>query len=755
MSKKKAFKWLWLAALGAMTIATGVACGGKDGEGKKPQFLEGIDTELELGDGMDLSDYIDYVTDGEYVITVSDGKTTEDITKKRYWEPSYPGTYTFTYKVLDGEYEGENSFTVVVNVPLMTWKYTLSNTIYDTGYTLGFDEYFNKMNISAMSYYPWKMVMDSVSVGDVTTEITDQTAWTFQTAEPHVFKFHIESEDGQSYSLSQSVRVRYVEEEMLAFMDANDITAEGALRLENEQKVLLQEGDHRGAVTTHIDQCPDRTLPYVAFNGEYGINDFLVFDFTGTNMPSMVFFADKLNDTVWNNGGAAEYNKGFVISGGWTQKNGQPFAGWQTETSINARFKIYGPNKIVKTDDDRDGQIRTMFDERPNMLSLYNLWKEENANRKYRVFIGFTSFTETEFTVEVCVMDLGLGDIIYSASKTVKNTQIKGNNDGSVVFTEDMFKGKIGLYGTFGKTTQLDKIYAIEQDTSIQELAVKYFETPYKWMKAQKVTGAGIVSSNERQEVVLGAIVYEHITSEGIDDTASVPAEYCKTNMSYIAFNGNYGLNDFLVLDFTGNNMPYISFFNNAANNTIFNKYDNTIKKDESGKVIEEIFNEKAKEEKGLVIANGQLNMSGEAFAPWNKSGSVNDRITLAGPWKANKFGASDLGWFRDNIAGAGTPMGIYTLSKAENANTKYRMFVGFTQGDTTGCTIVMHVINRDTNAVVCSYNTRINETFPENYFTGSIALHGQFGKQTSFKVSLHEDTTLENLIIEYTVVPV
>ncbi len=751
MSKKRIIKWLCLAAVGIMTMATGVACGDKE-EASKPQFLEGIDLEIELGDGIDLSDYIDYVTDGEYEITVSDGKASEDITRKRYWQPEEPGKYTITYKVLDGANKGENSFELIVKVPALTWKYTLMNTIYDTGYTLEFDEYFNAMNISAMSYYPWKMVMESVTVNDVTTDLTNATEWTFNQADPHVFKFHIESEDGQTYSLSQSVKVRYVEQEMLAWMDENNITAEGALRLENEQKVLLSEGDHRGAVTTHIDQCPDRSLPYIAFNGEYGVNDFLVFDFTGTNMPNMLFFTDKFTDSVWNNGNAGEGNKGFVLSGGWTKKNGQPFDAWQNDTSINARYKIYGPNKIIKTDDDRDGQIRTKYDETPNTLSLRKIWAEENANRKYRVFVGFTSWSATEFTVETCVMDLTSGSIIYTASKTVTNTQIRGNADGSIFFTEDMFKGGIGLYGAFGKTTQLDKIYAIEEDTTMQALKVKYFETPYKWMKNQKVTGSGIVSSNERQEVVLGVSKYEHVTSEGVDDTASVPAEYCYgIDMSYIAFNGNYGLNDFVVVDFKGNNMPILSFFNNEVNNTIFNKYDNS--KDASGV---EVFNEKAKTEKGLIIFNGQTDMTGGAFAPWNKAGSVNDRITLAGPWKANKFGASDLGWFRDNVAGTGTPMGLYTLSQAQNANNSYRMFVGFTAGDTTGCTIVLHVINLDTQAVVCSYNTRINQAFPENYFTGSIGLHGQFGKQTSFKVHpIQEDTTLEKLIVKYTVVPV
>lgn len=750
MSKKRFIKWLSLATIGIVTMATGVACGGDDDDGKKPQFLEGIDTEIELGDGLDLSDYIDYVTDGEYKITVSDGVNTEDISKKRYWEPVEPGKYTITYQVLDGEFKGENSFELIVNVPTMTWKYTLQNTIYDTGYTLDFEEYFANMNVSAHSYYPWKMVMDSVTINDETTDLAGYTEWTFASSDAHVFKFHIESEDGQKYTLAQSVRVRYVDQEMIDWMDNNQITVEGALRLEKNHSILLDTGTHQGALNTHPDNCPERALPYIAFNGEFGINDYLVYDFTGTNMPNMLFFTDKFTASLWNTGGMAEDNKGFALSGGWTKKNGQPFEPWQTNTSINARFKIYGPNKIQKTDDGRDGQIRTMFPEYCNPFTLYSIWQEENANRKYRAIVGFAEMSSTEFTVVACLMDLETGSVIYSSTKTVKNTDIYGHENGDMLFTEEMFKGGIGLYGAFGKTTQIDKVYAIEENTTMQEMKVKYFETPHQWMKDNKVTGAGIVSSNARQEVVLGASKYEHVNSDGVDDTAIVPAEYCKTDMSYIAFNGNYGLNDFLVLEFTGNNMPIISFFNGEVNNTIFNTYDNT-------KVNgEEVFNEKATTEKGLVIFNGQTDMSGNPFAPWNKQGSVNDRITLAGPWKANKFGANDLGWFRDNVAGSGTPMGIWTLSKEENANTKYRMFVGFTAGDTTGCTIVMHVVNYYTQEVVCSYETRINETFPENYFTGNIALHGQFGKQTTFKVyPIQEDTTLEQLIVKYTVAPV
>ena len=738
----KTAKKLALYLLSASACACAIV-GASCATNSKPQFLEGIDTELELGDSLLLIDYIDYVTDGDYTITVSKGDFSENITKKRYWQPEEPGTYTVTYTVHSGAFKGTNSFDLVVNVPLMSWDYTLVNTIYDTGSTIEFDAYFEEMNISALSYYPWKMVMESVTVGNDTIDVTEQDSWTFEQATPHVFKFHIESEDGQMFSLSQKINVRYVVQDMLEWMEANDVTVDRALRLESGQKIVLDAGTNQGALNTYPDQSPNKSLPYVAFNGEYGVNDFLVFDFTGNNLPNMLFFADEMNDTLWNNECGANNQKGFVLSGGWTKNNGQPYEAWQTETSINARFKIYGPNKILKVDDGVNGQIRSMFSLRPNPFSMYTLAQEQNANVKYRAIIGFIEATETQFTVAAYLMNRETGDTIYSATKTISNTDIYGYGDGSILFTEDLFKGKIGLYGAFGKELVLDKIYPIEQDTTLQALKVKYLESPYQWMKEGKVTSSGVVSSNEAQQVVLKASSY--VQDEG------VPADYGREiDMSYIAFNGDYGLNDFLVLEFTGNNMPYISFFNKEVNNSVFNAYDNT-------KVDgEEVFNETAKEEKGLVLSNGQMDMNGNPFAPWNKTGSVNDRLTLAGPYKANKFGASDLGWFRNNLAGAGTPMGVFTLSKAENANTKYRMFVGFTQGDTTGCTMVMYVTNRDTGAVVCHYEQQFKEEFSENYFTGSIALHGQFGKQTAFKVyPIQQDTTLSYLKAKFTQVSI
>ena len=225
-------------------------------------------------------------------------------------------------------------------------------------------------------------------------------------------------------------------------------------------------------------------------------------------------------------------------------------------------------------------------------------------------------------------------------------------------FPEDYFTGSIVLYSMYGKTTTLDRIYAIEEDTSMADLKDKYFET------AQYIDGVKmdvrigeVLNVSDYIAVSAGANyklgyydeagAYVAITGDtfafasaglyklSYDDGEHLPvqitmqvldvdnatAQFIEENnlsyyniqsakdnkwilkaathdgdpgtagygtgitadMSYIAFNGEYGLNDYLVFDFTGNNMPFISFFNNQVTKTVFN---NTLDTTQKGFVI-------------------------------------------------------------------------------------------------------------------------------------------------------------------------
>ena len=815
-----------LLTLSAMSIlSAGVALGGCGGEDQPaatsgPRFLKGIDKEIDLGDGIDVGDYIDYVTDSEYTIIVSKEGFSEDITKKRYWQPDEPGLYTITYTVEDGEFKGTNSFELKVSAPKMTWKYTLVNTIYDTGEVMDFVDYFGLMNISAQSYYPWKMVMDSVTLGEETIDLTGETSWTFEEAEQHVFKFHIEAEDGQSYALSQAVNVRYVDQEMLTWMDENEITVDRALRLEKSGKVVLDGGSHNGDNVTNPDNVKKHSLPHLDFNGTYGVNDFVMLDFTGNNMPAMLFFGDEITDTPYHKDDAtAAQNKGFVVANGWTTNKGIPVTAWMKEPGehMNGRLTVYGPSKVYKMsgDPEKDADmdwfvLRQNFATRPHATSIYTLTKEENANTRFRVFFGFTEATPTQFTVQVLLVNLDKGEIVCEDKLTCKSAQLFPRVT-TYEFTPEDYQGKIALYGMFGRAITLDKVHPIQEDISYADLKAKYckqselndnlqtmarigqtlnvadYITPnagaqysfgytdatgaytaikgstFSFAKAgvytlvysdgENLAGKADISivdmddamatwttqnnvsyynalSAKNGKIVLGASTHN---ASGVSvDNAGV------RNMSYMAFNGNYGLNDFLVFDFTGNNLPYMSFFNGEVVNNVF--YDAKLT---------------AEQNKGIVLGNGAMDLVSGTYAKWDAS--VNNRLQVYGPNKVYKMGDNGDGWFRQNSLGNGTPLALVNLAKAENANKQYRLIVGFTAGTTTSCKFSICLMDRTTGALIVDTSYTISGTgvaFSEDYFNGSIALYSHFGTDLTLDqvYAIEQDTTMSALKTKYAV---
>ncbi|MGN1061496.1 MAG: hypothetical protein ACI4RO_00060, partial [Candidatus Scatosoma sp.] len=395
------------------------ACKTFGSEKRVSLVLEGILTVVDLGETVKFDEYFDYSAVEEYTLTVTDENgQTQDLTGRSFWTPSDPGKYIFEFTVLSGEKKGADSFELTVSVPKLSWEYTLQNEIYDTGDTLVFADFFDAMNIAADSYYDWEMVMDSVTVSGETTEFSPQdTSYVFESDGEHIFAFHIQSEDGQRIGMTQAVRVRYVDKEMLEWMSRNDIEAYNALSLKKDGSVVLAEGiaDYSGAsVIPNSSKKIDSA--YLAYNGNYTFNDFLVVDFTGNNMPTVTMFNEEVTNSFFYNDAATEaQNKGIVFSNGLTYGNGLPVVQW--ENSVNARYQVMGPWKTKRVDDTVEGWFRATASNSMGMTKL-----NTTPKARYRLIVGVTEGDSDSFTVAMFLASLDTGEILENAIEKISTS---------------------------------------------------------------------------------------------------------------------------------------------------------------------------------------------------------------------------------------------------------------------------------------------------------------------------------------------
>ena len=206
------------------------------------------------------------------------------------------------------------------------------------------------------------------------------------------------------------------------------------------------------------------------------------------------------------------------------------------------------------------------------------------------------------------------------------------------------------------------------------------------------------------------------------------------TDMSYIAFDGDYGVGDYVVFDMTGNNMPILSFFNNEVTNTVFN---NASTKSDAAGVADENAH-------GIVVANGLFNKDGTMFG----AGGANAcRLIVVGYQKALAFddnSNSAAGGFRSTFGSTAdvNPLSITALASVTDT---YRIIMGFSANGK----LDVGAINMVTGTVVYQKTLSVGSA---KTLTGSIALHGQFAKTTTLdKVfGVEENTTLSALMTKY-----
>ena len=262
-----------------------------------------------------------------------------------------------------------------------------------------------------------------------------------------------------------------------AWATENNISMYKALSYTDEAAVTLAGSTHAesaGTATSMSGGNNTHDMPYVAFNGNYGIGDYLVVDFTGDNMPYMNFFAGEVTNSIfWKRGATAAQNKGITYTNG--------FRNYETGATLSGipsnRPQLIGVSKIFRPFNDTVPDSETTFIGAKNVCTApvasgdmapigVDYMSTMYANTRMRMIIGFSeaSNANSSFTFNVVLINLDTGAIICNGGRIVTASQLA---------TFD-FSGSIVMYATHGKNLVLDKVYAVEQDTTVDALIAKY-----------------------------------------------------------------------------------------------------------------------------------------------------------------------------------------------------------------------------------------------------------------------------------------
>ena len=509
---------------------------------------------------------------------------------------------------------------------------------------------------------------------------------------------------------------------------------------------------------------------YLAIDGNYNLDDYVAFDFTGKNMPEVAFFAKNYNDSMYADGTSKQ---GIVVVTGITTWEGKLESGVNSNGSqINYGF----PYMIQDAGDGGfcDGAFKSSALGRANLVD----------GTHYRVIMGFTGSGNT-LTLNWCLYNLDTKEVVEQSSMTTWGF-FSGSNAQVGNMTINDLSGSIVLYGKFGTTLTIDKFHGVYENTNANTLleglnsektytvtfndengnelkkvenlafgaSVSYDETlptpdkvedalftySYAWDKdITPVYGDAVYTLKLVSTVKSGYNAY-NVTAQGDGvilgegsiggDGASVEtgAGNGYVDQSYLALDDNYALNDYVVFDFTGKNMPEVAFFAKNYNNSMY--AEGTSKQ-------------------GIVVVTGITQWNGEIS--WINGNST--QINYGFPYMIQNTG--DGSFVHDAFANS-------ALGRANLVDgTHYRVIMGFTGSDST-ITLNWCLYNLDTKEVVeqssmtswgffSGSNAQVgNMTI--NDLSGSIVLYGKFRTTTTIdKLYGVKSGSFSDVVAEYT----
>lgn len=790
--KKRIQLVLACLCLGIFSCIT--ACTSVFGE-RGPKFLEGAYTEITVGKSILIDEFVEFDDEQEYEFTITDPRGKErDYSARPIWTPEDLGEYVMTYTILSGLNKGEATHVVNVVPNADEFSVTYNNrqlfTIQRDDAVI-FEDFFRTLNLNVSAYAnEYEVEMVSVTVDGSKTELIGETEYTPESLSDHIFRFRVTTPYGQSKEMTVIVAVQYMDEAMQAWLSQENVEVYQYLlaqEVEDKRTVTL----NAGAMTGKAANVGSTDIPYIAYNGEYGVGDYVTFDFTGSNLPQLVFFAKENTSNLVDGEEGVFINNGFGV----------------TANSESKRLTTYGPWKIG--DGVFGGGEYRMDVQKDSIFGASNLSKEKH----YRYIAGVsnvenitykendTNYTGCVPTLHLLLADLDNGVILF-------DTEIELTKMARYRLTEEYFKGNIVAHGSLDEKRTWDNVYPVyENKNSIYEVfSVSEFKTTaqltvkrgaplkvsdyvdtsdvnatfyYKNADGErtvveitqeefsfaevgeytlfyqasdetkcatsiKVTALDLDDSawawlNENNVRLYGASLFtatQGVTLKEGNYSGVNEQSIGMTDLPYINFTTadgkGFGFGDSVAFEFTGNNLPYLSFFNE----NIVAGAENFVNK------------------RGLIFSPGVTSKQTDGTA---KMSSLGESYRLYGPKSFGQNAWNDYlqVWTYKNTAdytvttnSAGVEKTVlngsyYGLSSDAYKQVKFRCIVGFTDlKETTTSTgvaawkigITLYLINLDTNEEVFKIYQQItkektlfgNSFVNEEDFTGNIILYGR-----------------------------
>ena len=484
-----------------------------------------------------------------------------------------------------------------------------------------------------------------------------------------------------------------------------ELIPEGAITTskatENEDGSYTLEGG--ASVSAGASAVYAIDLGYVAIQGAYAAGYFVDFEFTGNNLPQVMFFADNINGRISSYApSGVNGEKGLLVSNG------------VFSTSINNNFKdlhhnveggyvvggmylsAFGPNKIdnnmitlLQTDASRLKRVLST-----DTILTYKGLESDTSNRTYIYKVG--TILDSDNTVIACaeLYDKATGTLLATA------------NVDTTIASADLPAGNIIAYAGIkgeGKTTTF-------------KVGTPYLGEFKNFTSEAKIADDG--------SIILTA---KTMTASG-QPFAFISGYAAPVSVSHFGIKGEYGVGTYVDFTFTGNNMPEVMLFASHINGWI------TGYKDYSGGKAA------TSGEKGLLISNG----IGCTAIP---ARGTDKYFTV---WGMNKLffgdGAAVNGVFVDkrNSANVVVPhtdanyalLTQEVLASAQYANTNFKCTIGtYEEGDELGLHIMLYDVTSGEEVQLLEYKqtTKIKLT---EVTAGSIIFYDSMkGSDTVFKI--------------------